>query len=96
MISEFFAALYPTKYGPKIYFKGNEFDIQKDLTITLRKKGKERKFKINEYDIDIDYFESPYIGVDIWSDEIDVDLFYLITQSYKSDDFYTKNTLTFN
>lgn len=88
-----FFALYPTIYGPKIYFQGYEFDMQKDLTITLEKKGKERKFKILEYDIEIEYVESPYIGIDIWSDEIDVDLFCLITQSYKADDFYTRHTL---
>ncbi len=32
------------------------------------------------------------MGFDIWSNEIDVDLFYLIEKSYKSKEFYVKYT----
>ena len=67
--------------------------INKNLLISLIKNGKRRKFVIKDYNIEINYTESPYIGFDIWSDEIDVDLFYMIEQSYKNDDFYEMYTL---
>lgn len=87
-----FFAVYPTVNGPKVYFQGKEYDINKTLTISLEKLGENRKFNIVEYGIEVKYLESPYIGLDVWSDEIDVDLFYMITQNYKSNDFYTRYT----
>ena len=88
-----FFALYPTSNGPVAFYDGKEYFINKNLTITLQKEGKNRKFKIKEYDISIDYIESPYIGFDSWSDEIDVDLFYMIEQNYLEPSFYEKYTL---
>lgn len=88
-----FFAIYPSKNGPMIYFKGKEYGINKDLSISLFKQGKSRKFKISDYDIEIDYMESPYIGFDSWSDEIDVDLFFMIEQRYKDESFYERYTL---
>lgn len=87
-----FFAIYPTKYGPEIYYHGKQYVIKKDLAISLSKNGKRRQFTIIEYGIVINYTESPYIGLDVWSDEIDVDLFYMIVQSYKSNSFYEKYT----
>lgn len=83
-----FFALYPTKSGPMIYYKGKEYPIKKRLHITLHKKDKWRRFHIWEYGIHIKYCTSRYIGLDVWSTEMDVDLFYLIQQSYKTDSFY--------
>jgi hypothetical protein len=88
-----FFAIYPTKTGPQIYFEGKQLSINKNLLVSLIKNGKRRKFVIDDYNIEINYTESPYIGFDIWSDEIDVDLFYMIEQSYKNDDFYERYTL---
>ena len=88
-----FLAIYPTETGPMIFFEGKEYAIHKDLSISLLKQGKDRKFKIAEYNIEIDYLESPYIGFDVWSDEIDVDLFFMIEQSYKEQGFYDDYTL---
>lgn len=88
-----FLAIYPTNTGPIIFFKGKEYNINPNLSISLTKHGKERKFTIRDYDIKIDYIESPYIGIDSWSDEIDVDLLYMIQQSYKDSSFYDKFTL---
>jgi hypothetical protein len=87
-----FFAIYPTKNGPIAFFEGKEFPITKELHISLQKDGKSRKFIIEDYNIEINYTESPYIGFDCWSDEIDVDLFYGITKSYQDDTFYKKYT----
>jgi hypothetical protein len=67
-----FFAIYPTKNGPIVYYKEREYEINPHLIISLTKDGKNRKFCIKEYNIEIDYMESPYIGFDNWSDEIDV------------------------
>jgi len=88
-----FFGIYPTKKGPVVYFKGEEYAINKDLKIQLIKDGKRRKFKIENYGVEIGYFESPFIGWDVWSDEIDVDLFFMIEQKYQDQDFYQKYTL---
>lgn len=88
-----FFAIYPTKTGPQIYFEGKQLSINKNLLISLIKNGERRKFVIDDFNIEINYTESPYIGFDIWSDEIDVDLFYMIEQLYKNDDFYERYTL---
>lgn len=87
-----FFAIYPTDIGPTIYYMGREYKISKDLSISLDKKGTCRKFSISEYNILIDYKESPYLGIDVWSEEIDVDIFYMIEQRYKTDEFYRQYT----
>ena len=88
-----FFAIYPTQTGPIVFFKGKEYEINKDLSVSLFKDGKNRTFIIPDYNIRIDYTESPYIGFDEWSDEIDVDLFFMIEQSYKEQSFYDRYTL---
>jgi hypothetical protein len=60
--------------------------------ITLTKKNKDRTFCIKEYEVSVDYKESPYIGLDSWSTEIDVDLFYMLEQEYKKHEFCEKYT----
>jgi len=82
-----FFALYPTENGPTMYYKGKEYPLKKDLHISLKKMGKQREFRIEEYNICIQYRTSPYIGFDVWSEEKDVDLFYQIEQSYKNDEY---------
>jgi len=88
-----FFAIYPTEGGPTVFFDGKEYAINEALTITLSKDGQSRTFRINDYGIEISYSTSPYIGVDIWSDEIDVDLFFMIAETYKDQDFYDQFTL---
>ena len=88
-----FLGLYRSPSGPKIYYDGKEYPVCKDLSISLAKVGKHRRFCIREYGIAIEYEESPYIGMDVWSEEIDVDLFSMITQKYQSDDFYMQYTI---
>lgn len=87
-----FFALYPTEKGPIMYYEGIEYPLKKDLHIRLKKEGKSREFCIEEYNICINYFASPYIGMDVWSEEKYVDLFYQIEQSYKKDEYYEKFT----
>lgn len=88
-----FFAIYPTKDGPYIFYKNKNYPISPGLTIVLEVRGKNRTFKIIEYNIEIHYIESKFMGFDVWSEEIDIDLFYMITQSYKDNSFYTKFTL---
>ena len=88
-----FFALYETEEGPMMYYEGKKYSLTQDLSISLEKQGKNRTFRIDEYDIKITYKESPYIGFDVWSDEIDVDLFYRIEQSYKNQEFFDKYTI---
>ena len=83
-----FFALFPTINGPMAFYQGREYPINKDLAIIVQKENRHRKFEIKEYDIVISYIESPYIGFDIWSNEVDVDLFCMIEQRYKSNEFY--------
>ena len=45
-------------------------------------------FIIEDYNVEIHYEKSKFIGLDCWSQEDDVDLFYIITESYKKDIFY--------
>ena len=54
--------------------------------------GDWREFHIEEYNINIKYRTSQYIGFDVWSEEEDVDLFYQIKQSYKHEEYYKKFT----
>lgn len=88
-----FFALYPTVDGPIMYYEGKEYPLKKDLHIRLVKTGNLREFFIEEYNICIQYCTSPYIGFDVWSEEMDVDLFYQIEQSYKNDEYYKKFTI---
>ena len=87
-----FFALYCTSKGPMMYYREKEYLLNKDLHISLEKLGDWREFHIEEYDIHIRYRTSKYIGFDVWSEEIDVDLFYQIEQSYKTDEYYKKFT----
>lgn len=89
-----FFAIYPTKLGPEIYYNENVYRIYPELTISLKKIGKDREFCIQEYNIIIRYKESFYIGTDIWSEEDDIDLFFIIKQRYKSNEFYKQYTIT--
>ena len=88
-----FFAIYPTSTGPKIYYNNKEYSINKSLGITLQKINKNRRFIIEDYGIEIAYNESPFIGMDEWSEEIDVDLFFMIEQRYKEQSFYDRYTL---
>jgi len=87
-----FFAIFPTSNGPIAYYKGEEYLINRDLTIVVQKEGKNRKFEIKEYNIVINYIEPQYIGFDAWSSEIDLDLFYMISQRYKKEEFYNQFT----
>ena len=89
---DIFFAIYPTKRGPIMYYGGNEYPLSKNLHIKLVKEGDWRVFFIEEYNINIKYRTSKYIGFDVWSEEIDVDLFFQIEQSYKSEEYYRKFT----
>lgn len=88
-----FFAFYPTTDGPIMYYEGKEYPLKKELHISLTKTEKSRMFFIEEYNICIQYHTSPYIGFDVWSEEMDVDLFYQIEQSYKNDEYYKKFTI---
>jgi hypothetical protein len=59
-----------------------KFPRKRYFTISLLKEGKNRRFKIVDYNIEVNYRESPYIGFDAWFDETDVDLFFMIEQNY--------------
>lgn len=87
-----FFALYPTENGPIMYYDGKEYPLKKDLHICVTRTEESREFYIEEYNINIRYCTSPYIGFDVWSDEEDIDLFYQIEQSYKNDEYYKKFT----
>ena len=89
---ETFFALYPTENGPVMYYQGMEYQLKKELHISLKKTENCREFIIEEYNIRIKYQTSKYIGFDIWSKEEDVDLFFQIEKLYKSDDYYKKFT----
>lgn len=90
---ETFFALYPSETGPKMFCNGREYLLHPGLSINIIKSGVNRTFCIPDYGINIKYKESPYLGMDAWSDEMDVDLFYMISVNYKMDDFYEKYTL---
>ena len=88
-----FLGLYRSSSGPKIYYEGKEYPVCKELSVSLTKAGKHRRFCIQEYGISIEYEESPYMGMDVWSEETDVDLLAMIAQKYRSDDFYRQYTI---
>jgi len=83
-----FFALYNTPNGPMMYHNGNKYPLTPELTINVDKEGKERHFSIKEYGIEIDYPESEFIDMDVWSTEEDVDLFVKIANNYKDKSFY--------
>ena len=83
---------YPTKSGSIMYYEEKEYLLNKDLHISLVKTKDLREFIIQGYNIRIKYHSSPYIGVNVWSNEEDVDLFYQIEQSYKDEEYYKKFT----
>ena len=87
-----FFALYPSEDGPMMYYQEKEYQLKKDLHIFIKKMGDWREFSIQEYEINIKYRTSKYIGFDVWSEEEDVDLFYQIEQSYKKEEYYRKFT----
>jgi len=88
-----FFAIYPSEKGPLIFYKNTEYKINKDLSINVLRQGSSRRFDIKEYGIKIDYSESLYTGFDSWSDEVDVDLFYMIEQNYSEPSFYEQYTI---
>lgn len=88
-----FFALYSSVDGPKIFYGNKEYAIVPQLTIVLLKEAKQRCFIIEEYNIQIHYQASKYLNLDVWSTEMDVDVFYNIEQSYKAEEFYEKYTL---
>ena len=88
-----FFAIYPSKNGPIMFYQGKNYELKRNLSISLLKQGKKRTFQIIDYNIEINYTESPYIGLDVWSDEIDVDLFFRISECYKEQDFHDRYTL---
>jgi hypothetical protein len=83
----FFAA-YWHENVPTIFYENREYVLKKSLDIKLSKKENSRVFEILDYGIEIVYEKSPYIGFDVWSNEIDVDLFYKISESYQTDELY--------
>jgi hypothetical protein len=94
--SRTFFALYPTSNGPRIYYKRKQYPITPELTISIQKNGVLRIFQIQEYGIRINYRQSKYLGLDVWSTEMDVDIFYFLEQSYKTPEFYERYTIEEN
>lgn len=88
-----FFAVYPTENGPYIFYKNRIYPIYKELTMILEIDEVHRNFTVAEYGIEISYQQSKYLGFDVWSEEMDIDLFYIITHSYKNDMFYSRYTL---
>ena len=90
-----FFGIYPTENGPAIYFEGKEYEVNPELDIQYIRNGKDRKFRIINYGIEIDYPELCRLGWDIfmWLDEDEVDLFCMIEQSYRKQEFYDQYTL---
>ncbi len=89
-----FFALYPTENGPRIFFENKEYVINKNLSMKIVQKNKDRKFLLKDYNIEIDYKESKYLDFDVWSMEMDVDLFYKLEQSYLDNKFYEDYTIS--
>ena len=87
-----FFSLYSYKKKLIMYFKDIEYPLHKDLHINLELADPWRIFSIEEYGIQIRYHKSKYLGLDVWSENEDVDLFYRIKKYYKDDEFYQKYT----
>ena len=87
-----FFAVYPSEEGPLFFYENKEYKITKDMSIKVLRQGNSRRFDIDEYGIKINYKASPYIGFDLWSNEVDVDLFYMIAQNYVKPSFYEQYT----
>jgi len=87
--------IYPTKDGPVAYFEGKEYKVHPDLDIQFIRNGQNRKFKIVDYSIEINYKEVERLGWDIFMffEEDEVDLFCMIEQRYQDQDFYDQYSL---
>ena len=93
----YFFGIYPTEDGPIAYFEGKEYKVHRDLDIQYIRSGKDRKFKIVDYNIEIDYTEMDRLGWDLsWLEEDEVDLFCMIEKRYKGQEFYEQYTLGAN
>ncbi len=82
-----FFALYKTPNGPMMYYKGNKYPLVSKLTINVDKSGRERRFSIKEYGIEINYPEPKYLW-DEWLTEEEIDLLLRIANNYKDKSFY--------
>lgn len=87
-----FFALISTVYGPKMYYDGNFYELLPNLHIHIDSCDGINIFYVDEYGIKIPYYESKYEGIDVWSNRLDIDLFFQIEQSYKRRDYYKKFT----
>lgn len=88
-----FFAIFPTVNGPTIFFDNKTYIISKDLDIEYTDLCSKGIFKINDYNIMIEYNYSPYLDIDSWSSKKDIDIFFKIFTEYKSDEFYQKYKL---
>ena len=83
--NENFLALYFAEDINEVvmFFKGDEYRLHDKLDISWHKHGKDRIFKVANYNIEIHYKESEFLDMDVWSTEIDVDLLFKIFSHYK-------------
>ena len=88
-----FFAIFTTINGPTIFFNNKTYIINRNLDIEYTDLCSKGIFKINDYNIMIEYNYSPYLNIDVWSSKKDIDIFYKIFTEYKSDDFYQKYKL---
>ncbi len=82
-------ALFPTISGPQIFYNNKLYSITPNLNIEYIDLGNKWIFKIKNYNIEIRYNYSKYLGIDSWSMEQDIDLFYKIFIEYKTESFYS-------
>jgi hypothetical protein len=88
-----FFALYSSISGPKIFYQGKEYDINKELNVCLTDRDGAHKFTISEYGINIVYKDSDLLDWDWWSTRDGIDIFYILDRDYKTDEFYDWYTL---
>ena len=89
---DLFFALFPTSEGPMIYYDKKCYPITRELNIQLTEGENCGEFIIPEYQIDIKYRYSRYLGFDDWSRKEDIDIFYILFSKYKNDSFYVQYT----
>jgi len=90
-----FLGMYPSDGGVAIYYEKKKYPLTSDLTISLTKNGKHRTFRIEEYGIEINYTASPFIDTEFWlTEEIDLDLLFIISERYKEQAFYDQYSRT--
>ena len=89
---DLFVGLFPTIEGPVFYHNNNLYPIRRDLNIELVEGDNSGEFRIPEYEIDIKYDYSKFLGFDVWSNKEDVDIFFIIYSKYKTDSFYRQYT----